>query len=81
MTYTKSDGTIEIQGSGCCYPPEEQHKGQHTNSTTNWIRFNEGKWHRLHSLTWAMRFATNSKTVEECKTLILLDEPEEGVSR
>lgn len=73
MTFQKPDGDIEIESSGCCCSPGERHRGQHTNSCTNWIRFRKGKWTRLHSLSTAMTFAGAAETVEECFYAVMGD--------
>lgn len=67
MTYEKLDGVIEIGFSGCCCPPGQVREGiMHTNSTTDWVRFGGGTWHRVHRQSWARLYADCSVSVREC---------------
>ena len=38
MTFTKPDGVIELEASGCCCPPGVRRGGIHTRGFTNWYR-------------------------------------------
>jgi hypothetical protein len=61
MTFTKTDGTIEIDGSGCsCCPPGTKRIGQHTNSCSSWWRVNGGEWHKLRTTTLALAIANRA---------------------
>lgn len=54
MIYEKPDGAIEVAISGCCCPPGERRGGQHTNSSTEWIRVIRGvfpsEWENVRDL-------------------------------
>jgi hypothetical protein len=38
MTFTKPDGVIELEASGCCCPPGAKRGGIHTRGFTHWYR-------------------------------------------
>lgn len=68
MTYLKPDGIIETRISGCCCPPGERRKGQHTNAGTSWFRINKDPWIRddCHD---ARRLAPSALTVRDFQQL------------
>lgn len=69
MIYEKPDGKIEIQGSGCCCPPGQRHRGMHTNACTNWWRtVRDGQaspWHNLRQHGAALELAQAATTCDE----------------
>lgn len=65
MIISKPDGTIQIESSGCCCPPGMRRKGQHTNSTTCWVRIDLGEWKIVHSISRAVNEARKCGSVEE----------------
>lgn len=72
MKFKKTDGIIEIGTSGCCCPPGEIRKGQHTNSCTSWYRITAsedaepGAWKRLRSVN--LKFVREVETCKEFET-------------
>lgn len=76
MKYGKPDGEIEIEGSGCCCPPGEVRRGQHTNSATQWVRVNRSPWRQIeygssHVRTLAAAANTCREFEEELDKIIV----------
>lgn len=65
MKWEKTDGTIEIESSGCCCPPGAKRPGMHTNSCTNWWRVNGSEWHKLSATAIALSVANRAGKTSE----------------
>jgi len=73
MNYQKPDGSIKIQSSGCCCPPGERRKGQHTNSCTTWWKAGDGPWQPVYQLSHTMVLAGAAETCAEFMEAIHTD--------
>jgi len=65
MKYPFPDGIIETGISGCCCPPGLNRNGMHTNSSTSWIRLNQGEWKYFRNSTHNRVLLAAAETAEE----------------